>query len=173
LPRLPLLSAPQLDADGQRALEAIAAERGRVPSLFHALLHNPVSAQRVGELGAQLRYHSRLPDAQRELVILVTAGHLGCEYEWRIHRPLAAGAGIDESVLAALERGDEPADDPYRTLTRYGRQLLDHRAVDDATFDRCHGLLGNDGIVDLTLTVGYYAMLAGVIGALRIDTETP
>jgi 4-carboxymuconolactone decarboxylase len=171
VPRLSPLSPAELGTDAQRSLEAIAAERGRVPSLFHVLLRSPLSAQRAAELGAQLRFHSRLADDRRELVILATARHLGCDYEWSIHRPLALDAGVDDATLAALEAGREPALDAYLVLTRYTRQLLDERRVDDHTFDACHAMLGDEGIIDLTLTVGYYAMLAGVVGALRIETE--
>ena len=54
---------------------------------------------RVQRLGAFLRFESALPEAVKELVILIVARHFSQPYEWAFHLPLAMKAGIGRSSL--------------------------------------------------------------------------
>ena len=50
----------------------------------------------------------------------------------------------------------------------YTRELLQKKRVDDATFATARERFGDQGVVDLTATVGYYSMMACVLNALEI-----
>ncbi len=93
--------------DAQRAVAAEIASgpRGGVRGPFLALLHNPELARRLQEVGEYLRFQTGLPDRLVELVILVTARHYACQFEWYAHERLARKAGLPDPVIAAIAAG--------------------------------------------------------------------
>ncbi|HEX6210011.1 MAG TPA: carboxymuconolactone decarboxylase family protein, partial [Methylomirabilota bacterium] len=56
-----------LAPDARRVYEKISAKRGAVRGPFAALMHHPVLAERVGDLGEYLRFSGTLPGDIREL----------------------------------------------------------------------------------------------------------
>ncbi len=55
---------------------------------------------------------------------------------------------------------------------RYATDLLTKRRVDDATFEAVRRRLGLEGVVELTATVGYYAMLACTLNAFDVRPDS-
>jgi len=51
---------------------------------------------------------------------------------------------------------------------RYARELLLTKRVSDETFAVARDRFGDQGVVDLTATVGYYSMMACLLNALEI-----
>lgn len=108
---------PEQFTDEQRLLynELLSGPRGQGPQFFqlsdsNGVLTGPFNAMllspRVGtalqRLGAALRYQAGLPDPIRELVILVVASHLGSDFEWYAHEPVARHYGVPADVIATL-----------------------------------------------------------------------
>ncbi len=136
---------------------------------FVPLLRSPEllrTAQRVGEY---LRYRSALPPRLSELAILVTARHWNQSYEWGIHAPIAAGAGIATSIIDAVSDGKHPEelDDDQAALYALCQELLDTRRVSDGAYDRAVACLGEHGVVDLVGILGYYSLLAMTMNTAR------
>jgi len=75
--RPPRLGRDDLDPEGQAAYGRILAARGAVRDPFATFLHHPALAERVAALGGQLRFHSALPGADRELAILTAGREVG------------------------------------------------------------------------------------------------
>ncbi|HXD96032.1 MAG TPA: hypothetical protein VN646_05800, partial [Candidatus Acidoferrum sp.] len=61
-----------LEPDARRVYEKITVKRGAVRGPFASLMHHPVLAERVGDLGEYLRFNGTLPGDIRELAVLVT-----------------------------------------------------------------------------------------------------
>ncbi len=155
----------------QRVYERIAGTRGRVAGPFTVLLQNAELADRVQRVGAYLRYETELQRDIAETAVLVTARVWDSSFEWEAHEPHARAAGVPDAVLDAL-RDDRPVSalpDRFRIVTAYVRALARTRRVPADLYREAHGLLGTTGIVDLTVLVGYYTMLAMTLGAHEID----
>lgn len=173
--RVPYVTRNDL-SEGQRAIyDEIAGLRNTtvLGNGFHALLNSPEAAQQVSALGAYLRFRSVLPALLRELTILAVASELACEYEWRYHAPLASRSGASEEVIAAIQAGRVPEGlAPGETAAvRYAQELLRNRRVAPETFAAAQSALGNSGVVELTLAVGYYSMLALAFHALEVEPD--
>jgi 4-carboxymuconolactone decarboxylase len=145
--------------------DRIAESRGEVSRPFQLLLHSPALAERVADLGHLVRSGSSLTDADRELVTLATGRALGCSFVWESHLRAAAGAGILPATIEALQRDPGGLADRERLLVSFVDELCATRTVTDATFDAAQRLLGIRAVVELALTIGYYSMLASVMGA--------
>lgn len=169
--RLPLPDPGELSPAQRAVYDSIAASpRGRVRGPLLLLLHSPDLAQRVQEMGGALRFSRKLSKRIIELVILMTAHHLGSAYVVAVHREISRNAGLfDAAQCDALARGEMPAglDATEQAIANFCRAVLAAHTVDDATFRAVHDRIGDEGTVDLVILIGYYhigTLLANVAG---------
>lgn len=163
---------PQRDMtlDQQRTAQAVATgPRGGLRGPFHALLRSPELADRVRHLGDYVRFESTVPARLRELAILVVARFWSAHYEWNAHRKHALATGLDASVADAIEVGRRPphlsADETlvYDLVT----ELLHDKDISDATFAAAKTRFGEQMLVELIGTAGYYGLISLVLNASR------
>lgn len=175
-PRItPITDRGQLPEAEREHFDAIAESRGEVRGPFAVLLHSPPLAGRVAHLGAYVRFEGELPDAAREIAILVTAYEWDCAYEWASHEPIAREAGVEAGWIDAA-RAAGPLDELPETqavVVRFTRELLGDHDVTEGTFRETIGEFGERGTVELTATVGYYSMLACVLNGFRLLPDRP
>jgi 4-carboxymuconolactone decarboxylase len=174
MPRIPLIArAEELPVAHREVWARIAKSRGSVVGPFAALLHSPVLADRTAELGAYIRFDSALSAVDRELAILAVARVFDCHFEWAYHVREARKAGVRAEAIAAIRerRAAGELTEGEAAIVRYVSQLLvDHR-TDDATVAALRAGLGVQGVVDLTATIGYYAMLACTLNAFDVRPD--
>lgn len=169
--RLPELSdRDALSPEARTAFDAIAGSRGGVRGPFAMLLHSPEVAERAAHLGAYIRFGSSLPDADRELAIITTARAFDCDYEWAAHARIAREVGVGDGAINAIANRELAGlSDDEKVVVEFARELLEQHRASDAVFERARERFGNSGVIELTATVGYYAMIACVLNATEID----
>ena len=172
MPRVPYISREDLAPDMQGNYDRIANARGgRVPRVLSLALNSPEAASRLGDLGAYVRFHSQISDHIREITILAAARELNCQYEFTHHEPLAREVGVRELVIEGIKNRTTKGMIPQESVfIDYAKQVLRNR-VNDPTFAAIEHLLGRQGAVDLTVLVGYYALLAHVMEAMGVELE--
>jgi 4-carboxymuconolactone decarboxylase len=165
--RLPLPST--LTADQQYAMDKVAAgPRGELIAPFVPMLRAPELMTRLQLVGEYLRFGSGLPRHLTELVILVVARRWDQDYEWGHHVPLARAAGLDEDVISAVRDGGTfTGPDDVRAIWRLVSELEYRRGVSDSTFEAALDKVGDDGVVEVIGTAGYYTTLAMTMNATR------
>ena len=166
----PIAPAQWTPAQREQAEAMIAGPRRAVLPPFVPLLRSPELSGHVQRLGAYLRYHSALGQRLTELAILVTSKHYEQPVEWGIHVPLAQREGIAAATIDAIGRGERPSalPDDEALVHDYCIELLRGGGrVSDATWGRAIERFGEQGVVDLTATCGYYGLLALVMNAAR------
>ncbi len=169
--RLSEITRDEVPPEKQHIYDEIAGSRGSVRGPFAMLMHSPEVAGRAAHLGAYLRFESSLEQSVVELVTLATAREWDCQYEWTAHEPQARQAGVSDGSIAAVRdrRAPEGLSPDEALLVSYAQDLLRHGAVSDATFAAAMELLGPQGVVDLTATIGYYSMIASVLNAFDVQ----
>ena len=173
--RIPLIArADEVPPAHRDVWMRIAKSRGSVVGPFAALLHSPVLADRTAELGAYIRFDSALSAADRELVILSVARVFDCQFEWAYHVREARKAGVGAQAIAAIRERTAPdgLTEAEALIVRYVSQLLVTHRTDDTTMAALRARLGVQGVVELTATIGYYAMLACTLNAFDVRPET-
>ncbi|HSV23079.1 MAG TPA: carboxymuconolactone decarboxylase family protein [Xanthobacteraceae bacterium] len=163
---------PQHDMtlDQQRVAQAVASgPRGGLRGPFHALLRSPELADRVRRLGDYVRFESTVPGALRELTILLVARFWSAHYEWNAHRKHAVAAGLDSSVADAIEVGRRPAKLSTDETLVYDvvTQLLHDKDISDTTFVAASARFGEQMLIELIGTAGYYGLVSLVLNASR------
>ncbi len=169
-PRFTPLSQRDMTLDQQRVAQAVATgPRGGLRGPFHALLRSPELADRVRHLGDYVRFESIVPGRLRELAILLVARFWSSHYEWNAHRKHAAAAGLDPAVAEAIEIGKRPDKlSPDETLVYdLVTELLHNKDISDATFAAARERLGDQMLIELIGTVGYYGFISLVLNASR------
>ena len=172
--RLPPLKLEQMnDAQRKAAEELIAGPRKAVKGPFIALLRSPELLNRMQKVGEYLRFQSALTTRINEFVTLIVAREYTQEFEWFVHLPLAAKAGTSVETLAALAQGQRPpamADDESVAYD-FTTELLARHGVCDATYARTLATFGEQGVMDLTGLIGYFAAISMVLNVAHTPPE--
>jgi 4-carboxymuconolactone decarboxylase len=169
--RVPEPSRDQLEPATRALYDRIAATRGGLRGPYGVLLHHPALCERVAALGEQLRFHSVLSGADRELAILAAGREAESPYEWAAHEPIAVREGTRPEAIATVRDGR-----PTHGLHSREALIVDtvraicraHRLTADE-FARAETELGRQGLIELVTLAGYYGMIAGVLNAYDVD----
>ena len=161
----------QVPADMADIFDSIASSRGQVSGPFAVLLNSPEVAGRAAHLGAYIRFESTLSPSDRELAIITTSREFDCDYEWSAHVRLALESGVrEQAVDTVANRGTlDSLTEDEALIVGYGRELFRDHRVSDATFDAAKARFGDQGVTELTATMGYYGMLACALNAFQVE----
>jgi 4-carboxymuconolactone decarboxylase len=169
--RLPLPPQDHMTAEQRAAAQAlIDSPRKGVFGPFLPLMQSPKLLDRVAKVGEYLRFESVLDARVRELCTCATARHVGNQFEWHTHVPLAVKAGVDAGAIDALRQGARPtaglqADEEL--ALDFTHELLRTNGVSDLTYGRAVTQFGEQGVVELASLVGYFAMINWVMNVAR------
>jgi 4-carboxymuconolactone decarboxylase len=168
--RVRYLERADLAAEHQPLYDEIAASRGGLPPNFQALLNSPVASARMAVLGAYVRFETPLPARIKALALLTAAREAEGDYVWAMNHPQAQSAGLGEDIINAIRErrapeGLAPAD---ARIVQFTLELLRQHRIADATFQAVQHRLGDAGVIDLLLLIGYYHSLAHTLGALEV-----
>jgi 4-carboxymuconolactone decarboxylase len=166
----PITSKDQVPARDQATVDAIVASRGALQGPFTMFLHCPELAGRVAHLGAFVRFEGSLDMRVRVLAAMAVARELDAVYVWGAQTGGARRLGVPETTIAAIrERHTRgvPAEDAQ--IVEATRQLLRAHRIDEATAKALRARFGDDGFIQLTGAIGYYAMLAMTVNACELE----
>src|SRR5215469_9847838 len=126
------LTYDQLTPEQKTMVEHLfAGERGGMNGPFNVTLRSPEMGDLAQKLGAQLRFHSSLPNRLNEMAILMTARFWNAQYEWSAHKRNAVTAGLNPSVIEAIATGKRPGSmqPDEEAVYNFGDELLRTREV--------------------------------------------
>jgi 4-carboxymuconolactone decarboxylase len=165
----------QLDGAGQKVFDAIAQSRGVVGGPWLALLHSPEMAQRTMQLGAYVRFESSLDQKVLEFTALVAARELECKHEWAAHINHGTKVGIPMETIRLVhqKKGAESFSSEDAQIVSLVREMIHAHRVSEPTFQAIYARFGEKSMVELTATIGYYAMLACTLNTFDVYTTMP
>ena len=165
------LDAAQQDA----ADELINGPRRGVYGPFRPLLHRPPLLRAVAKVGETLRYEGTLDAALREWTICVVARELSNAFEWDMHLPLAAAAGVPAAALAALDAGEPSPSDLRADLVlarTVASELLSRHRLSEEAWNEGRRVWGESMLVEVLTLVGYFAMVCWLMNVARTPGPT-
>jgi len=164
--RLPLPPSDSMNEAQRAAAQAlIDGPRKGVYGPFLPLLRSPDLLDRVGRVGEYLRFQSVLDTRVRELATCAAARHVGNQFEWQMHAPLAVKAGVAAEAIEALRQGARPhrlADDEALALD-FTHELLRQHGCSEPTYQAAVQRWGEQGVVELATLIGYFVMVSWVM----------
>jgi 4-carboxymuconolactone decarboxylase len=152
----------QLTPAQQAAIEAVLGGRGRIPGPYKIWLHSPILMQRLERLGTFLVKESSLTPREQELAILVVSHHWHGTFVFTVHSRVARKAGIPEAAIDDIKAGRLPAlsDKREAAVVEIAMTSQDKDPASDAVFARATEALGEEGLADLLVYLGYYSAVA-------------
>lgn len=167
-PRLAPLTPAERTDEQQRLIDRVGSEK----HIFTTLVRHPELFEPFHRFAGRLLYRSGLPAQVRETLILRTAYRCRSAYEWVQHVEIARDAGVPDEVITAAGTA-EPADPDAHTalLLRAADQLTVAHDLDDETWAALREHYDERQLIELCMLVGDYAMIAGVLKALRVSLE--
>ena len=166
----PITSKDQVPAADHAVVDSIVKSRGALQGPFSMFLHAPELAGRAAHLGAYVRFEGRLDMRVRVLAAMVVAREFDALYVWGAQTGGARRQGVPESTIAAIREKHTrgvPAEDAQ--IIEFTQRLLREHRVDDALFNAVRQRFGEYGLIELTGSIGYYAMLAMTVNACELE----
>jgi 4-carboxymuconolactone decarboxylase len=166
--RLPLLTRDQLNAEGQRVYDVIIGkDQPNRSGPVGAVLYSPAVGEPFELINRALR-KSVVGTQYFEICTLIAARDFDQQYEWTAHELAAQKAGVDQKVIDAIKfnRGVDGLPDKEATVIRFGRAIFKDHNVSPALYAKVVDLFGKQGMIDLSVTMGDYAMTAIVLTAI-------
>jgi 4-carboxymuconolactone decarboxylase len=165
--------AEMSDAQRAAAQALIDGPRKAVYGPFVPLMRTPALLDRVAALGEALRFGGTLDPRVRELATCAAAAHVGNQFEWVMHQPLAMAAGVSADALEALRLGRRPtglAVDEQVAID-VATELMQRHSVSEPTWAQACATFGEPGVVELMTLVGYFVMVSWVMNAAHTPSR--
>jgi 4-carboxymuconolactone decarboxylase len=165
-----ILGGPR--GQGPRAV-LLSSGAGGLAGPFNAMLYAPEIGHALQELGAAIRFRTRLAPRVREMAILVVAQKWDSGYERSSHEPIGREAGLTEPQIEALRVGADPGftDEQERIAYDVARALVGPGDLDDEQYAAAVAALGEQALVELSALVGYYGTLALQLRIFRVPGD--
>jgi 4-carboxymuconolactone decarboxylase len=172
--RLPLPAREQMNDEQRAAAQAlIDGPRKGVFGPFLPLLRAPQLLDRVAALGETLRFKGSLEARIRELAICAASRHVGNQFEWHMHAPLAVQAGVSAAAIDLLRQGARPQPLATDEAIAYDacHELLHTNGVSDPTYQRAVEQFGEPAVVELVTLVGYFVMVSWLMNVAHTPAQ--
>ncbi len=171
MPRVKLLQNKEdLAPEYAGLFDELATLRGRISGPSTVVLYSPGLARPWNEISEYLHRDSIVEAQHAELAVCATAREYDCAYIWAAHAPAARRAGVSEQTIADV-RERRPVDglpEEDARIVRYVRDLLRDNRVANSTFDSLLQAHGPRWMVELTVWIGRYGALAGILNAFDV-----
>lgn len=171
MPRLDMPPDSRLTSDQLRVCaEAMSGKRGKIPAPMIAWIRSPELAARAQRLGEAVRFDTTIEPPLSEMAILVCARHWVSHVEWNAHKAIALRAGLAPGIVAdiAARRPPRFADERARAVYEVSRAMLEHRRMTDTLHRHAIDQLGEQGLVELIMLLGYYCLVSLTLNAFEI-----
>ena len=172
--RVRLIGKEQASPEVSELYGKMEKNGARIINLYRVLAHNSRVLKNHLQLGNTLLSRTTLSPKLREMAILRIARLSGSQYEWVQHYPVALEAGVSEEQAEALSQWQESGlfDEEECAVLRYTDEVALQVSVTDETFEMLKRFLDEQRIVELTVSIGYWGMVARILVPLQVDIDT-
>ena len=164
----------EMTPDQKKAYEFTMKERGQVPGPYKIWLQNPKLIEVMVPLGAYFQGHSSLSKAEIEIATNLTnarwlAGYSNYEHEIIAERDGGLPPEKVEALIAGLPTSFE--DPRQQVVYELASALAQPRVVPKGLFQRAQHLLGDAGIVDVTVLMGWFTAVSLTLMAYDVPSN--
>lgn len=172
-PRLAPIDPSTAPDDLNIFLTDAAAGTGGAINIFTTMANNPGLLRRYLPFGGKLLMGGGIDARSRELMILRTAWNCRSDYEWGQHVRIGRDVGLTDDETLRVTAGPShvgwsPADALLLTACD---ELCETHTLSEVTWAGLAKRFDAKHLVELTLLIGHYVMVAGMLNALGVQRE--
>jgi alkylhydroperoxidase family enzyme len=118
-------------------------------------------------------FKGRLPDRDRELLILRTAWLTRCRFEWAHHQPLVERLGMSAQEIRRITRGPDAGgwSELDAALLRAVDELHTRSDIGDATWKVLRAHYDDAELIEIPVVVGQYHLVAFFNNAFGVEVD--
>ena len=171
--RVNLVQKDQATSEIKELFQQIEDNGARVMNLYRVAANSPQVTRNFIKLGNSLIGKTALSPKLRELAIMRIARLCNCEYELVQHTPIALQSGLSQVQLDAIGAWKESGSfgEEERAVLQYVDEVAQDVRVTDETFEILRKYLDEQRIVELTLAIGWWGMLARLLVPLEVEVD--
>jgi 4-carboxymuconolactone decarboxylase len=146
---------------------------GQFGGPFDPWIMSPEVAQRAVSFGNFLWNRTTVGRRIVELCICVTGRFWESNVEWVAHSRMAKDSGVAQETLDDIFALRRPANAPEDEQLAYdvSKALHESHQLPRELYDRAVATWGEQGLVEIVATIGYYTMVAMTLAAFEVDPE--
>ena len=171
LSRMPPINRAELDAEGQKALDARATPPMPAPGPGAVTVWSPRATEGLGVIGRALGVPrgDAFPLGPRlyQLIVLITAREIDQQYEWSAHEPAGLRVGLEQSVIDVVkfDRDVTGLAEKDALVIRYFRSLLREHNVSSELWAKMVSEFGRQRTVDMMMLMADYFTVGTMMNA--------
>ena len=168
------LLVDEMTPEQKKAFDFTMKARGQVPGPYKIWLQNPNLIEVMVPLGAYYQGHSSLSKAEIEIATNLTngkwlAGYSNYEHEIIGEKDGGLPAEKVQALIAGLPTSFE--DPRQQVVYEITSALLAPRVVPTGLYRRAINLLGDEGLTDLTVLIGYFTCVSLSLRAYDVPSD--
>lgn len=154
------------------------ATDGTLAGPWNAMVGSPLIGGLAERMGSACRHDTACPGDLFEVAILTVAVHWKSQFEFYAHEKLALAQGVDVSAIAAIKRRARPYEvdtmtQRQRAVYAYALEVHATKRVREATHREALAAVGGEqALIDLVLTMGFYNQIALLLNAFEVPLPT-
>jgi alkylhydroperoxidase/carboxymuconolactone decarboxylase family protein YurZ len=172
--RIAIIDRADMDAEQARVYDEAKNSHGIVGGPFYAYIRLP----KLFEASQNMRASTSsgpLSRREQQLINLAVARSFNAAYPWYAQVRGSLAAGIDQSIIDAINarRAPDLADARERTCFAVANELLEKRNLSDASYAAAEKTMGIKDLVALVASVGNFSMTCLTANTFGIDPPQP
>ena len=183
--RLKLLEPSELTAEQRQTYDVIAAKMvpwaeasgfisktddDQLIGPFNSILYSPKITSAFLALQEAEQKNTTLDDRVRQVVILTVGAVWECDYERYAHAAVARKAGVSETAITALAKGDPAAglSAKEQLAQRFTYEITTNRKINNALYSEACSAFGPQGLVDMLYLAGCYGTISSLLNTFKV-----
>jgi len=175
--RVPFIREGEAPPEVEEIYAKATSRQATIYNLLQVMAHSPKLLLNFMRLGNMLLRQTEITDELRELTILSVAESVDSDYIWAAHYSIGLEVGLKREQIDAISnwRGSNTFNPEERAVLRYVDVLIGNSNKHDdidKVFNELKKYCNDKIIVELTMLIGYYRMVANFVVALGVELES-
>lgn len=168
--RIAIMDRADMNAEQARVYDAAKESSGIVGGPYYAYIRLPKLFEAAQNMRASLAA-GPMSRREQQIVNLVVARHWNARYPWFAQVRASLAAGIEQSVIDAINAKKTPSlvDAREQTCFAVARELLANKNISDAAYAAAEKTMGLESLVALVATTGSFSMTCMIANTFGID----
>ena len=173
--RIPYVNNDNANQEVSEIFTKMETNGAVVLNLWKMAAHSPVTLIHMIRMGNSILSKTELAPKLREIAILRVAGMIDCAYEKKAHTMLGKSVGITDEQITLIDKDWENSgvfNVAELAVLRYTDEIIKHNKVSKITFSELEKHFNHREMMELTIAIGYYRMLAMLLLTFEVDLES-
>jgi 4-carboxymuconolactone decarboxylase len=157
----------------QDFFKKLGSNNQRILNVNKMMAYSSASVRELIRLGNRLIYRAELDNHLRELAIIRVSHLCGSKYEWAQHVPIALRSGVTRDQMEMIDQWQDSDlfSEEEKMVLRFTEEVVNENRASDITFKAASKFLNLHGLVELTISIGYWSMIAKFLNTFEVDIE--